>query len=635
MTSDHYGFYFESQGLAGAQGPNDPSGEYFSSSEIADSLSREVIQNSLDARAKDGQPVRVVFELRSVRTDEVPGISRLRSAISSTVEATDGLQGAHYMVNAAAAANKPAIKVLRIGDYGTVGLRGSESVATPQSALSTLTRSTGASAGDGQRGGSFGIGSAVGPFASNMRTVAYVTIPAGDQRAVFAATAKLASHKDEHGEWRQGTGYFTDLRVTDDFNYLRDLACIPGFEPRTQVGTDVYILDYRDAEEDSELNRIRRATLTNFYAAIHRGALVVEAITDSGGWVLDVTTLRSAIESDDVLVESLLPFYRALADGQLVEQVLTEVGPVELRVWVDPQMSRKYGTHLMRSPLMTVQTVASPFSIPFAAVFICSNEKGNEILRETEPPTHDRWTERGPRSNRKAVWELRAFIKEELRRILPEQVGARASIAGLAALLPQIKSAEHAESVAEDRTSTGNSGTDESPVLLGRSQNERAAPRVMDATTVEVRREGMASPDGAEDGESGRKRGDKPNPPIKPKPRPGPYTPSEPGPGRSRIRSRDVRFRSYADSLSGTSVIVLTAPIDLFGDLELAALGGGDREVYGAEIVNVVAETPAGLSPLAVSKSTIENLELEKGVPLRLHVVFAKGSRYRLGVKDV
>ena len=61
-------------------------------------------------------------------------------------------------------AQQKSIPVLRIGDYGTKGLAGSESIDDPKSSLSALTRGAGISADDGSRGGSFGIGSAVGPF---------------------------------------------------------------------------------------------------------------------------------------------------------------------------------------------------------------------------------------------------------------------------------------------------------------------------------------------------------------------------------------------------------------------------------------------------------------------------------------
>ena len=634
MSEDNFGFYFEKQGLAGTQGPNDPSGEYFSSTEVAESLTREVIQNCLDARADPTKPVKVVFELRTMSTTEVPGISGLRAAFAGAIMATKNLQGAKYMQDAGTSAAKKVISVLRIGDYGTIGLGGTESVQDSQSALSTLTRSTGASLNDGQRGGSFGIGSAVGPFASQMRTVSYISLPTGKGTPVFAATTKLASHVDKDGIRRQGTGYFTNLDDTSDFQYLRGLDRLDGFQSRTEAGTDVYIFDYRDAQDDSGLLRIKRAAVENFFVAIERGRLVVEALTDEGGWTLDASTLKDVMESDELLSESVLPYFMALTEGDLVEAELPHVGTVELRVWVSDSLTKKYGTQVMRAPLMKVQIVPSAFHVPFAAVFICANETGNQVLRETEPPTHDKWSDRGPRANSKAVGGIKRFIREELGKLLPEHAGAKASIKGLAALLPQIAGVEE-PGVAGDSPSAKNTpGNDESPVVLGRPELVVQDPNSSGQSIITIQRSGRSDPEATESGTTGKRGGDKPTPPDPRPPRPGPPTPVAPGEGRSRIRSREVRFRSFADSRSGESILVLTAFEDVEGDLELAALGGGEREVFSAELASVVLETATGLAPQDVKGAVIRDLKLKKDVPVRMHVVFMNGTRYRLGVKD-
>ena len=632
MTSTNFGFYFEEQRLTGAQGPNDPSGEYFSSSDVAESLAREVIQNCLDARADSAEVVRVVFELRDMASADIPGIGGLRSAFAAAVTATSNLQGSKYMVDAGVSAAKKNVQVLRIGDYGTVGLRGSESVNDPQSALSTLTRSSGASSNDGQRGGSFGIGSAVGPFASRMRTVAYVSLPEGQTQTVFAATSKLASHKDKDGVRRQGTGHFTDLNDTSDFAYMRGLDALPGFEPRSAQGTDVYILDYRDSDDDPALERIKRATLESFFVAIHRGRLEVSAVTATGTWELTASTIAEVIAEDDALAESVRPFYLAITDGVVVQQSIKHVGQVSLHVYLDDEMQKKYGTQLMRGPLMRVQILPSGFHVPFAAVFICADEVGNKVLRDTEPPTHDKWSDRGPRANGPAVWEVKKFIREELRKLLPEQVGAKTTIKGLASLLPKAIGSESPGDPGPAPAGGGDPTTPESAVQLGRPEIAASDLSKSGDGIVQIKRSGVVDAEVGQPGSTGERTGGKPG---KPSGRTGKPSPVRPADGRSRIQSSDIRFRSFSDGRSEYSVLLLTSPTDIEGDLELAALGGGEREVFGAELASAIAETPEGLAPLELRGSTIRDLKLRAGVPLRMRVVFGKGSRYRLGVKDV
>ena len=128
-------------------------------------------------------------------------------------------------------------------------------------------------------------------MASDMGTVLYTSLPHDGTDVVFAGYSRLASHRDDHGVWRMGDGFFTDLADEEDFRYLRNPGPIGPFAVRTKPGTDVYVLGYRKAEADPTLQRIKLAFLHNFLPAIHRGRLVVVART-SFGYV--ATRLRDA-----------------------------------------------------------------------------------------------------------------------------------------------------------------------------------------------------------------------------------------------------------------------------------------------------------------------------------------------------
>ena len=235
MTQDGFGFYFETARRAAAQGAIAPAEQFFEGSHAEESLVRETGQNSLDAKAGEA-PVTMVFELAGIPTDSIPGIDRLRDHLSRSAVAAEGSQGHDRMLRACETADSDEVMVLRISDYGTKGLGGTESINDPQSPLSALTRGAGISADDGSRGGSFGIGSAVGPMASDMCTVLYTSLPLGSSDVVFAGYSRLASHRDDVGRWRVGDGFFTDLSVEDDFRYLRNPHPIGPFEGRSEAG---------------------------------------------------------------------------------------------------------------------------------------------------------------------------------------------------------------------------------------------------------------------------------------------------------------------------------------------------------------------------------------------------------------
>lgn len=630
--TQEYDFYFEMAGRAGYQGPNDPSGEYFTNKDLEQSLTREIIQNSMDAKAEHSSCVTVEFDLRSVPTDDVPGIGTLRKSIAAALAASQDLQGRKYLAEALQSVESDIVPVLRIGDYGTKGLTGSESKDMPLTPLSTLTRSTGASSSEGSRGGSFGIGSAVGPLASKMRTVAYTSKPTGEDDVVFAALSKLASHRDESDEWRQGTGYYTSL-LEDDFKYLRNPAPFGQFPNRSVDGTDLYIFDYREAGRDSGLADVKRAAVENFMVAIHRGVLVVKGRTEDHEWILNSETLASAIDEDDHLVRTARPFYRALTESQPVVQTLKTVGEVELYLFVDDTLEKKLGTQVMRKPLMKVDVMNHTIHVPYAAIFICSNDAGNSRLREIEPPTHDRWNDRGPRSDGTAVREIRKFIREELMRMIPQKLGKSTSIKGLAKFLPI--------DLGADEQSSGRGGTKssdrapaetETPRRLGRPEKYGHLDwQGQGAVSLPVSQSGAADGDSDTDGRRGNRNGAKSSGDGN---RKDTESGGVAGDGRSRILSRNIKFRSFAEQSDGQSTIVLTALDDVDGDLELSAFGAGSADVYDVPIEKVLMRTTGGLQELDVQGSTIRGIKMERNQRINLQVTFGHGGRYRLGVKN-
>lgn len=644
MAVDDYGFYFELAGRAGYQGPNDPSGEYFTNKDLEQSLTREIIQNSMDARSESQETVIVEFDLREMRTDEIPGIAGLRVAAAQALEASQDLQGKKYLSDALGAARQEIVPVLRVGDSGTKGLTGSESKNDPHRPLSTLTRSTGASSNDGDRGGSFGIGSAVGPLASRMRTVAYVSKRESDPDVVYAAMSRLASFVDGDGEWRLGTGYFTLLSRDDDFEYLRNPEPLGDFPARTENGTDVYIFDYREAGRSAGLVDVKRAAVENFLVAIHRGRLIVKGRSESGEWTLDRETLGPTIDSDEELVRTTRPFFRAITESTPVIKTLRHTGECQLFVHVDETLDKKLGTLVMRKPLMKVQPLPHAIHVPYAAVFICEDEKGNELLRDIEPPTHDKWNHQGPRSHKPAVDEIKRFIREELQRIIPQKLGQTATIRGLAKFLPiDLGTSTDGAKGTGSRRSQQVGVEKETPVRLGRP--EKYGPldwRTQGAVSLPVVRQG--NPEGEDYGGAG-------GAPSRNDPTQGGGTggsargsgqggsgdgtvPSSAGDGRSRIPARSVKFRSFADGLDGYSTIVLTALEDVTGDLELMAMGAANREDFKVAIEEAAAKTDDGLIPVSARESTLEDIVLQKDEQLRIRVKLGHGAQYRLGVKN-
>jgi hypothetical protein len=628
MTNPEFGFYFEAAGRGAAQGAIAPAEQFFEGSLAEESLARETGQNSIDARAGGG-PVTMVYELASVAVDEMPGIEGLREHIGWVSDQSSGTQGHDRMLKAKEMAGRDNVSVLRVGDYGTKGLAGSESIDQPHTPLSALTRGAGISANDGSRGGSFGIGSAVGPMASDLCTVLYTSLPIGASEVVFAGNARLASHRDESGTWRVGDGFFTDLALTDDFRYLRNPGAFGPFAQRTEPGTDVFVLAYRKAADDPTLEHIKNAFLRNFLLAIHRGDLIVKGIFEGGAWELNSQTLDHHVAGRP----DVLAFHRAIKDPNPIQTVSERFGALSLYINVDDTLERTLHTITVRRPRMRIDTFRHT-SIPakYAAVLECADDKGNTLLRRLEPPQHHEWDPGRAPGGGAALKELKDFVREGLRSRVRQELGESVEVRGLERFLPASDLDGAPDARGEGGRPIDGDGTDiEASTVRGAEGSSRPAFN-SGRKSVRVGVRTAADSDGDAQTEKGKDRGGSGTRNGTGGGLPGSGSPGE---GAARIAAGDIRFRSWTDSSTKDLCLALTADQALSGDLELVALGpgGSAEDDYLLPIETAVMRTGTVESTLPVDGNVLSNVHLQAGVTAQVRIRLSSTHRYRLGVK--
>ena len=633
MTSKEYGFHFEKQGLSGEEGPIDPAQQYFEGSHADHAVARETVQNTLDNPGKnyDG-PIRMVFELSTMNTNDIPGIAGLREHLDAVAEQTGNQQGHDRMVRAAALAKDMTISVLRISDYNTTGLTGSEALASKGSPISRLTRGKGGSSDD-ERGGSFGIGSAVGPMASDLCTVLYTSIPEDSSESVVAGYTRLATHTLNNISFR-AEGYFTRLDCEDDFEYQRPAPGIGSFSERTEPGTDIYILGYRMAEKDPKLERVRDAIIENFMAAIKEGRLVVEGIVPGNHWTLDDKTLSGFTKG----YPEAHAFYQALQDPNPAEKDIKNVGRVKLFINIDDSLEKKMHTITMRRPLMKIDTFKhNSISAKYAAVLVCDSPEGNKYLRQLEPPQHHEWdAAREPKSGKKVISDLKAFVRESLKERITTETGDEVKIDGLARFLPteNVESDVSGEPAIPTSEPTEEGTETESSTVAGKPAQQKPTP-ASSGKKVSVKIRTPATGNGEKEAEQGKTRGGAKKRSSGKTGIPGK---GDNGEGASRIRGHDVTFRSWSThnghETASVTALAIKAEKSETGDLELLALGpGGDPEKdYKLPISRAVLHQFGKPVDIEYSGNTLKNLTLEGGQLTRIDIYMPVGERYRLGV---
>jgi hypothetical protein len=628
-----------------------------------DSLGRETCQNILDHPDGSGRPCIAVFEYLDLPREDFPGwdefIQIFRACQEHVVKMLPDGAGneRRFFQKGLELLNAKTIPVLRIGDENTTGLQGGDDDRSQ--GFWRLLKGQGFSSLQGVGGGTYGIGQRA-PFArSALRTVIYSTrLASGDE--AFIAKAILASHRnpfDLKRSMTQSKGWYChapgdgqQLRAIRDESLIR-----PRFR-RTAVGTDLYVTGY--LEQDWE-QHVRHSVLQNFFAAIDRGQLEVR-LMKNGGLLSEINRanleerlseaadqarrLQSKTDYRQGLGATVyyLKALRQPLNGTPAARNIDNLGSTKLFIFRDTKdadVPERWAC--MRRPLMLVEDHGSGLLSRFAAVFVCDDAGGNQLLAQMEDPRHSRWHEEEARNwtpaeqkgGRETRLAINRFVSETLKQIRDQSMPPSQDIPFLGRYLP-LDTDEEDTAVGAALQPTGGSAPIEtghqttpsgSGVLSGRARRLpppsvriQGIASVTSATGAEAGGEGGAGSSGGEGGEaagSGPGQGSGTGGTA-----PKGAGASEPGqnadPGGARtLGSADVRFRSFLDG--GHYCVVLESARDLSGEMELRSVG--EDSSYPVRIVS--ARDALTGKDLAVAGSRVAGIALKAGHALRIHVV--------------
>lgn len=387
------------------EGLNDSGVESFRGNQI-ESLAREIIQNSTDAKRDKNKPVTVSFQKFTVKTKEFPGKEGLLQAF----ESCEGYkrtpdQSKEFFKKGIDILKKKEITFLRISDFNTTGLLGIDKIASD---WENLVKSVGISNKGGSAGGSFGIGKSA-PFAcSNIRTVFYRTYNQ-EAESAFQGVSRLASHSDGENETR-GTGFYGRKELTKPIITENDF---PNWFSRTEFGTDIFIASFINDNYWKE--KIVRAVIENFFMAIYDKKLVVKVadivISDSNLKML----IDKYVKSNKKLFAN--EFYSAIVFGIKHEQDILDLGAVRLYLQKNDDFSKKVA--MVRSTGMKI-TYMDRFrgGTRFSGVLLIQGDKLNRLLRKIEPPAHDKWEpsrHEDPKHAETVIREIKQFVRNSVK----------------------------------------------------------------------------------------------------------------------------------------------------------------------------------------------------------------------------
>jgi hypothetical protein len=600
-------------------GLNDPGIETFEGN-FGGHLARECSQNVGDAAATDGSPVRITFTVFDLSISQIPCAGHLEGVFKSCAKFwADNPKTIEFFKTAQKQIHKRAIRVMRISDFGTTGLTGGD--AERDGKWYCLVRSGGVSNKTEGTGGSFGIGKFAPFAASAFRTVLYSTRTI-DGKVAFQGVSRLVSHEDEKGETTQGTGYIGEWSERSrQFTAIRKDDAVPEPFRRTEPGTDIYVLGYRDG--DGWERHLTRAVLQHFWPAIARRKIEFQV----GDVLINYDTLAERMQEFSTEPEFDAHLYLRAFTAPDRREFSTEIpglGRVQLYLATGTEEYPKR-VALTRKNGMVVMPKRFNSRKPYTGYFVCENKEGNEQLRSLEPPRHDTWEDpdRGTPEARRLVREAFAWIRQCIKELNPALTATSLDVPDLARYLPD-DSPDGEEEVFVKNADRGPEGA------FKQSAPQRPMPVQTDPTAPPQQQQwqeavgehpgggtggsdknggggggtGAGGDDNTERGGKGRRRSRK----------------SEPGP--SLILRSIVTEKGYR--------LVIRSDRDFEGGLRLNAIGddGGEDPVDLDHAMSVT-----GGNAVRVSGAVMLGVSLRAGTPEIVDVRLRSPGRLALSVK--
>lgn len=596
------------------QGLNDAGVENFQGA-IDAFLARECGQNTGDAPRPGSQNVRLEFSRLDVPTDQIPAIGELRASLAACLERCKELpKEREFFETALETASERRIAVLKISDYGTTGLTGGD--LDEKGRWFALVKSQGLSNKEGNAGGSFGIGKSSPFAASRFRTVFYGT-RTGDDATALQGVCRLVTHKNASGRLTQGTGFIGEYDSHSDedgepvFRAMRGESSIPLLFRRREFGTDIWVIAYRSGPEWS--SELIKSILTNFWPAIHRGSISFKV----GEEIIDETNCAEMIDRYAGQEDFEAQYYYRAVLSQPAMKRLKYTGSSELYLTASsPDLPKKIC--MVRANGMRIfDYQPRACRVPFSGLFTCSDPQGNRLLREMEPPKHDAWDPKRIEGSdgKKALDEIKAWIREEVKKLNPLFSGKSFNESELAKYLPD-HTPDDFQDVPDDLTGDAveesleplpRSGTlpakaiPPRPVSAKPGDNESTAGGHGDAGTDHGGKDGNGGPDAkGQAGGSKEKRADRPH----------------------------LRVRSFSSVDQRTYQVVLRSDANFSGAVTIRAVGeDGARDgvvLQGAKVLGSEEKE------LLVSGDAIKGITLVAGVPLRVEVTLDAVARRSL-----
>lgn len=349
------------------------------------SVVRESIQNSLDARLDDRKPVVVDFKFFKIEKNLLPEFSGIENRLRQSKEwdkANDDDRS--LLQNMIGAIEDDHYSCLEISDYNTRGMEASTTFDSFAHSRNVSTKSSETSAG------SKGMGKAAYFALSYLRTLLVSSIYFEDTAILFQGISRISTHPFEDEIYNYKGYYSKTVKPEESFDNVPDKF------RRSEVGSSIFVVGLWP--EDNRIEQMKKEIVNNFWLAILEEELVIqidsEKIDHTNIYELIVSIYPDNKESGQYNTKpNPRPYIEAYNKIECTQKIfdrnIEHLGDVRFIIAKNKEFQGRIANFRLSKMLIWKDT--AHLYKGYCGIFICTDKNGNEILKRLENATHTEW----------------------------------------------------------------------------------------------------------------------------------------------------------------------------------------------------------------------------------------------------
>ncbi len=425
-------------------------GEEFKDDPIL-ALAKEICQNSLDTKfikeySNDNKTIKVTFDEFWIDNKRIPGYDDFLKVFEDEYEFNKSFykndkEVPDFYKHGIEVLKQEKIRCLRIGDYNTTGLIGSNQMQS--SPWCNLTKNAGVSDKPEGSGGSKGMGKFASFICSSLYTVFYSTY-AKDELKASCGIARLSGFNLKDGTTALGEGYYEE---DGDLFRIPELLNLEFNYPRNEFGTDIYIIGFKEDTNDWK-KKIIASVIDNFFLAVYKNELEINIC--HGEYILNSSNIEQYINDKKVMGYMLqeTPYYynilkNAKNDIITVNYSFFSENDLTLKLRIDDDKEQYNSVNTVAAVRSTGMKILDIKYLPrlgcYHGILEINGSKVNDYFRKLENANHNRWSanrSNNPEEAQNMINKLNNFIKETIKNKLTSTIKDEIDAEGISELLP-------------------------------------------------------------------------------------------------------------------------------------------------------------------------------------------------------